>query len=175
MGAHQVTHFQYYSPELLIIAGYRRLLPQVKQASLVAEGMVQITEFGFKCMAEILLCAYTKLCPTLIGYRLPPGQSLAHQQGDSDFDNLRGLCHACHFTEVLDVERPVCQLLSVTIYFSGFFNLMLELAKVPGPVVAGGAGGAGGGACCAAIYTACQCSITLLMRSFAIYGTLSET
>ena len=52
---------------------------------------------------------------------------------------------------------------------------MLELIKVPGPDVTGGTGGASAGACCAAMYAACQRFTNLLMRSFAVYGTLSET
>ena len=121
MGAHRITHFQYYCPELLVIASNRGPLPQFKQTSLVAEGMVQIMEFCFKCMAEILPCAYTKLCPILINYRSPPGQSLARQQGDSHLDNLCGLHHACHFTELLDVERPVFQLLGISVILLRLF------------------------------------------------------
>ena len=60
---------------------------------------------------------------------------------------------------------------------------MLELVKVPGPIVAGGAGGdggaggAGGGAyvCCAAVYAACHHLTTLLIKFLAIYGAVSET
>ena len=57
-------------------------------------------------------------------------------------------------------------------------NLILDPVNVPGPTAAdgaGGAGGAGGGACYAAIYAACHRFTTLLMRSFAVYGALSET
>ena len=63
-------------------------------------------------------------------------------------------------------------------YFSGFSNSLFEPVNVPGPIVAGGAGGAGGTGgcvCYAAIYAACQRFTTLSMRSFAIYGALSET
>ena len=85
------------------------------------KGMVQITEFGFKCMAEILPCAYPKLSPILIGYRSPPGQSLARQQSDSHFDNICGLRHACYFTELLDIERLVCQVLGISIILLRLF------------------------------------------------------
>ena len=91
---------------------------------LMAEGMVQITEFHLKCMAEILLCAYTKLSPIFIGYRSPPGQSLARQQSDSHFDNICGLFHSGHLAELLDVECPVRQLLGITIKFFGLSNLI---------------------------------------------------
>ena len=47
MGAHYVAYFQHNSPELLIVPSHRRPLPQVKQMGLVAQGMVQITEFSF--------------------------------------------------------------------------------------------------------------------------------
>ena len=52
--------------------------------------------------------------------------------------------------------------------------MILELVKVPGPVAAGGAGAAGGSACFAAIYAACHRFTTLLIRSLAVYGALSE-
>ena len=61
-------------------------------------------------------------------------------------------------------------------YFSGFSNFILELVNVSGPVTAGVTGGAGGGyVCCAAVYAACHRFTTLSMRSFAIYGAVSET
>jgi len=47
MGAHYVAYFQHSSPELLIAPSHRGQLPQVKQMGLVAQGMVQITEFSF--------------------------------------------------------------------------------------------------------------------------------
>ena len=89
------------------------------------ESMVQVAEFRFQRMAKVLPCANTQPCPILVGYRSPPGQSLAHQLGNSHLDNLHRLCHACHFAELLDVERPVSQLLGVTIKFLRFvqFNI----------------------------------------------------
>ena len=52
-------------------------------------------------------------------------------------------------------------------YFSGFSSFILELIRVPGPIVAGGAGGTGSGAdvCYDAIYAACHHLITSLIRS----------
>ena len=87
--------------------------------------MVEIPEFSFKCMAKILPAANTQPCPILAGDRMPPGQSLARQQGDSHLDNLCRLRHPRHFTKLLDVERPVCQLLGVSIELLGLlqFNI----------------------------------------------------
>ena len=56
MGAHEVTYFQHNCPKLLIIPGDRGTLPQVKQAGLIAQCVVQVTELGFQGMAEILPC-----------------------------------------------------------------------------------------------------------------------
>ena len=86
---------------------------------LVAQGMVQVTEFSFECMAEILPCAYTKSCPVLISYQSPPGQCLSHEQGDSRLDNFHWLRYTRHLTKLLDVECPICQLLGVPIKFLG--------------------------------------------------------
>ena len=125
MCTHQIAYFQHYRPELFVLLGDRRLLPQVKQARLVAQGMVEIPEFSFKRMAKILPAANTQPCPILVGDRTPPGQSLARQQGDSHLDNLRRLCHPRHFAKLLDVERPICQLLGVPIKLLGLlqFNI----------------------------------------------------
>ena len=54
MGTHQITHFQHDRTELFVVPGNRGPLPQVKQPRLVVQGMVEITEFSFQCMAEIL-------------------------------------------------------------------------------------------------------------------------
>ena len=54
MGAHEVPNFKHNSPELLIVPSRRGMLPQVKQAGLVTQGMVQIPEFSFQGVAEIL-------------------------------------------------------------------------------------------------------------------------
>ena len=60
-------------------------------------------------------------------------------------------------------------------YFSSFCNFILEPVNVPGPIAAGGAGGASGGCVCyAAGYAACRHFTTSSMRSFAVYGTVSE-
>ena len=50
---------------------------------------------------------------------MPPGQSLAHQQGDSHLDNLRQLFHPRHFAKLLDIKRPTRQLLGVPIKLLG--------------------------------------------------------
>ena len=61
-------------------------------------------------------------------------------------------------------------------YFSGFSSPIFEPVNVSGPIAAGaGAGGAGGGACYAAVYAACHRLTTSSMRSFAVYGALSDT
>ena len=87
--------------------------------------MVKIPEFSFKCMAEILPATNSQPCPILVGNRMPPGQSLARQQGDSHLDNLRWLRHPRHFAKLLDIERPICQLLGVSIELLGLlqFNI----------------------------------------------------
>ena len=54
MGAHYVAYFQHNSLELLIVPSHRGTLLQVKQAGLVTQGMVQIPEFSFQGVAEIL-------------------------------------------------------------------------------------------------------------------------
>ena len=54
---------------------------------------------------------------------MPPGQSLARQQGDSHLDNLCRLRHPRHFTKLLDVERPISQLLGVPIEFLRLIQL----------------------------------------------------
>ena len=90
-------------------------MTQVKQAGLVAQGMMQVTEFSFECMAEILPCAYTKSCPILISYQSTPGQSLPHEQGDSHLDNFCWLRYTCHFTKLLNVKCPICQLLGIAV------------------------------------------------------------
>ena len=84
--------------------------------------MVQIPKFSFKRLAEILPVANTQSCPILVGDRTPPGQSLARQQGDSHLDNFRRLRHPCHFAKLLNVKRPVCQLLGVSIEFLGLLQ-----------------------------------------------------
>ena len=96
-------------------------MTQVKQAGLVAQGMMQVTEFSFECMAEILPCAYTKSCPILISYQLPPGQSLSRDQGDSHLDNFHWLRYTRHLTRLLDVEHPICQLLGIPIILLQLF------------------------------------------------------
>ena len=45
----------------------------------------------------------------------PPGQHLPHQQVTAILTIFRWLHHTCHFTELLDVERPICQLLGIPI------------------------------------------------------------
>ena len=60
--------------------------------------------------------------------------------------------------------------------FSGVTNFIFDPVNVPGPVAAGaGAGGAGGGAYCVAVYAACHRLNTSSIRSFAVYGALSDT
>ena len=62
--------------------------------------------------------------------------------------------------------------------FSGLSNLILDPVNVPGPVDTGagaGAGSVGGGTCCAAVYAACHRLTTSSIRSFAVYGALSDT
>ena len=54
MGAHEVSNLQHYGPELFVVPSHRRPLPQVKQAGLVAQGMVQIPEFSFHSVAKVL-------------------------------------------------------------------------------------------------------------------------
>ena len=115
MGAHEVPNLQHNGPELLVVPSYRGPLPQVKQAGLVAEGVVQVVEFSLQGMAKVLPCTNAQSSPVLISYQPPPRQCLPHQQRDSHFDNLGRLHHACHFAELLDVERPVCQLLGIPI------------------------------------------------------------
>ena len=94
---------------------------QVKQPSLVAEGMVQVTELGFQCMAKVLPSAYSQLGPILICYGPPPSQGLARQQGDSHLDNLHRLCHTRHFTKLLDIKCSVRQLLGITVVLLRLF------------------------------------------------------
>ena len=84
--------------------------------------MVEIPEFSFKCMAKILPAADSQPCPILVGDQTPPGQSLAHQQGDSHLDNLRWLRHPRHFTKLLDIERPIRQLLGIPIKLLGLLQ-----------------------------------------------------
>ena len=115
MCTHQITYFEHYRPELFIVLGDRRPLPQVEQTRLVSQGMVEIPEFSFKRMAKILPAANYQPCPILVGNRMPPGQSLARQQGDSHLDNLRWLCHPRHFAKLLEVECPILQLLGIPI------------------------------------------------------------
>ena len=122
MSTHLISYFKHYRPELFIVLGDRRPLPQVEQTRLVSKGMVEIPEFSFKRMAEILPAANSQPCPILVGDRTPPGQSLARQQGDSHLDNLRRLCHPRHFTKLLDVKRPICQLLGVPIKLLGLLQ-----------------------------------------------------
>ena len=64
--------------------------------------------------------------------------------------------------------------------FSGFSYLIFDPVNIPGPVAAGagagaGAVGAGGRACYAAVYAAYKRLTTSSIRSFAIYGALSDT
>ena len=59
MGTHEAPYFQHDSPEFLIIPSNRGPLPQVEQAGLVAQGMVQVAEFSFNCVAEILPRTHT--------------------------------------------------------------------------------------------------------------------
>ena len=68
MGAHYITYFQHNSPELLIVPSDRGPLPQVKQMGLVAQGMVQITELSFQCVAKILPRTHTQSCPILVSH-----------------------------------------------------------------------------------------------------------
>ena len=77
-------------------------------------------------MAKILPRANTQPCPILVGDRMPPGQSLARQQGDSHLDNLRWLCHPHHFAKLLDIERPICQLLGVPIELLGLLQFDIQ-------------------------------------------------
>ena len=88
---------------------------------LVVQGMVQVTEFSFEGMAEILPCTYTKSCPILISYLLPPGQHLSREQGDSQLDNFYRLRYTRHLTKLLDVKCPICQLLYVPIILLRLF------------------------------------------------------
>ena len=88
--------------------------------------MVQIPKFSFKRLAEILPVANTQSCPILVGDRTPPGQSLARQQGDSHLDNLCRLRHPRHFTKLLDVERPISQLLGVPIELLGLLQFYIR-------------------------------------------------
>ena len=57
---------------------------------------------------------------------MPPGQSLARQQGDSHLDNLRRLCHPRHFTKLSDVERPIRQLLGIPIELLGLLQFYIR-------------------------------------------------
>ena len=59
VGAYEVPNFKHNSPELLIVPSHRGTLPQVKQAGLVAQGMVQVTEFSFNCVGKILPRTHT--------------------------------------------------------------------------------------------------------------------
>ena len=68
MGAHQVPYFQHDGPKLFILLSHGRPLLQVKQARLVAEGMVQVTEFSLEGMAKILPCTNTQPGPILVSY-----------------------------------------------------------------------------------------------------------
>ena len=115
VGAHQVAHLQHYSPKLLIVPRYRRPLPQVKQMGLVAEGMMQVAELSLQGMAKILPCTNAQSSPVFIRYQLPPGQGLSHEQGDSHLDNFRRLHYTRHLTKLLDIERPIRQLLGIPI------------------------------------------------------------
>ena len=71
-------------------------------------------------MAKILPGENTQPCPILIRYRSPPRQRFARQQRDSHFDNLRGLCHSGYLAELLDIECPIRQLLSIAVKLLGF-------------------------------------------------------
>ena len=88
--------------------------------------MVEIPEFGFKCMAKMLPAADSQPCPILVGDRMPPGQSLARQQGDSHLDNLCWLRHPRHFAKLLDVERPIRQLLGIPIELLGLLQFYIR-------------------------------------------------
>ena len=63
MGTHEATNLKHNRPKLLIVAGNRGILLQVKQAGLMLQGMVQIMELGFQCLAEILPGTYPKFGP----------------------------------------------------------------------------------------------------------------
>ena len=54
VGAHEATNLQHDCSELLIVVSNQGMLPQVKQVGLVAQGVVQITEFSFQSLAEIV-------------------------------------------------------------------------------------------------------------------------
>ena len=66
MGAHEVPDLQHNGPEILIVPCHRRLLPQVKQAGLVPEGVVQVVELSFQGMAKVLPCTNAQSSPVLI-------------------------------------------------------------------------------------------------------------
>ena len=88
--------------------------------------MVEIPELGFKCKSKILPAADSQPCPILVGDQTPPGQSLARQQGDSHLDNLRRLRHPHHFAKLLDVERPIRQLLGIPIELLGLLQFYIR-------------------------------------------------
>ena len=68
VGTHEVPNFKHDSPELLVVPSHRGPLPQVKQAGLVAQGMVQIPGIQFQQRGKSLT-TYTHL--TLPNFRLP--------------------------------------------------------------------------------------------------------
>ena len=68
MGTHEVPDLQHNGPELLVVPSYRGPLPQVKQAGLVAEGVVQVVEFSLQGMSKVLPCTYAQYSPVLVSY-----------------------------------------------------------------------------------------------------------
>lgn len=79
VGTHEATNLQHNRPKLLIVMSNWGLLPQVKQVDLVVQGMVQVMEFSFQSLAEILPGTNPEFCPILICHWSPPGQGLPHQ------------------------------------------------------------------------------------------------
>ena len=172
------SYFQHYGPELFVVPSNRGPLPQVKQAGLVAQGMVQVAEFSFQAHGKNLT---TYKCPTLPNSHWLPNlhqvNAFPVKQVTAILTISIGCVTPATSQNYWTLNVQLASFVGIPIKLLGFSNLIFEPVNVPGPVLlaGAGAGGAGGGACYAAVYAACHRLTTSSMRSFAIYGALKET
>ena len=75
--------------------------------------MVDVLELGRDVGGEVYPAAYSQHRPALTSNSMPPGQRSYSNKHHGHFDLLSDICHTTYQAVLLQIEKPVGQLLGV--------------------------------------------------------------
>ena len=85
--------------------------------------MVDVLELGRDVGGEVYPAAYSQHRPALASNSTPPGQCSSSKKHHGHFDLFSDVCHTTYQAVLLQIEKPVDQLLGVSLELGWFIKL----------------------------------------------------